>query len=465
MLAGVLLVLGSAVADAQQQRLGQSFPLNAVGESLEVQGVVLPERGDASAVVRRRLPTLQLPTGIYSFSGTAFDAPDYDLVDLGKVIGDVTVVGLGESWHGSEGFAQARARLIRYLVEHKGFRAVAFEGPWGPALATARYLEDGEGVLLDAVLGLSFKVWKSKSTAALLEWLKEFNQLHPDDPVRFFGYDIQQGLWDGNYVRGALSTIAPNETTLRDGTRSCAGAKYDTIEEVQADPEELEIYNRHEPFPEDRYLACTASLGQIAQYLSEHEQDALKVLTAAELDLLSLSVTTLRAYTEAVYLEGSTTGPEPVIVRDRVMAEVFLRFRQRVGVQTKIVLWAHNFHIARNLEQIDDPNYYKTMGSWLGEALGSSYAPIGLIASSIDTCFPTRCTTIPFDAAGSVEAQLRTLAEPFLLVDLLGQEVSGPFVSPTTPYTSGYDVPFTLPERYRGLVYLATSTPALDRYD
>ena len=53
-----------------------------------------------------------------------------DLEPLRQVIGNASVVGLGETIHTSGGYYRMKHRAFRFLVERMGFRVFAFESPW-----------------------------------------------------------------------------------------------------------------------------------------------------------------------------------------------------------------------------------------------------------------------------------------------------------------------------------------------
>ncbi|WP_031183408.1 hypothetical protein [Streptomyces seoulensis] len=55
-----------------------------------------------------------------------------DLRPLGRTVGDARVVGLGGATHNSHEFLTLKHRVLRYLVEHKGFRTFALDWSSGP---------------------------------------------------------------------------------------------------------------------------------------------------------------------------------------------------------------------------------------------------------------------------------------------------------------------------------------------
>ena len=66
-------------------------------------------------------------------------ADDYDALLL--LIGDASIVLLGEASHGTHEFYRERARITRRLIEERGFTAVAVEADWPDAYRVNRYLQ------------------------------------------------------------------------------------------------------------------------------------------------------------------------------------------------------------------------------------------------------------------------------------------------------------------------------------
>src|SRR3979490_2826982 len=64
---------------------------------------------------------------------------DYDrLINL---IGDSRFVLLGEASHGTHDFYHTRAQITQWLIEEKGFTAVAAEADWPDAHRANRYVQ------------------------------------------------------------------------------------------------------------------------------------------------------------------------------------------------------------------------------------------------------------------------------------------------------------------------------------
>ncbi len=59
---------------------------------------------------------------------------------LSELIGDARIVLIGESSHGTHEFYEARAEITKWLIEEKGFCAVAAEADWPDAYRVNRYV-------------------------------------------------------------------------------------------------------------------------------------------------------------------------------------------------------------------------------------------------------------------------------------------------------------------------------------
>lgn len=129
---------------------------------------------------------------------SAIGLSDATLDDLAREIADAaTIVGIGESTRFARETFDVRDQLFRRLVRHHGFRALAVQDGAGAAARLDAYVRGGEGSAESALDG-AWRPWRTAEMAAALEWIRAFNEEHPDDPVRIFGVKPMQAQ-DADY--------------------------------------------------------------------------------------------------------------------------------------------------------------------------------------------------------------------------------------------------------------------------
>jgi hypothetical protein len=188
-----------------------------------------------------RYRCFELRPGIYTFDGYDHTLPTDDLAVFGAMVGEAEVVGLGESAHTSGGYYRSKQRLFRYLVEELGFRAFAFESPWSDAELVKEYVETCEGDSRNAVVGGLFPAWECETVLEMVEWMCEYNQAHPDDPVGFWGFDIQQPWDDGPLLVSYVDDNVESPTELIEGIERCNGATYASVWSYYTDPNAMVV--------------------------------------------------------------------------------------------------------------------------------------------------------------------------------------------------------------------------------
>ncbi|MEU7187231.1 erythromycin esterase family protein [Streptomyces sp. NPDC045470] len=290
-----------------------------------------------------------------------------DLRPFGRMVGDARVVGLGEATHSSHEFFTVKHRVLRYLVEEKGFRAFALEAPWSTGLRLNAYLTSGKGNLkqiMDEEFQGTYRWWNNAEYRDLLQWMRAYNVKHPKDPVRFVGDDggfAGAELYDkvSAYAAKARPELVPKLTELYRGLRPATDA--DTY---------VNDYLSKPPAERKELAERTGRAVDLLKQRPGTGTDADAHAWALQHATAIHQMTTLFAFD----LDDPQSIAGAMLHRDRIMAENVAWWQQRTG--DKIVLAAHNSHLS--LRTYVPDHYPKVQGDFLRERLGTGYLSVGL---------------------------------------------------------------------------------------
>jgi erythromycin esterase-like protein len=354
---------------------------------------------DAQSPGRRRAVTAP-DTGleIYPLAGFDPNLPTDDLAPFGTLVGDASVVGIGEGWHTSGGFYMMKHRLFRYLVQEKGFRAFAIESDWEAVERTNTYVQSCAGTAESAISD-EIVVWQSTEYADLIRWMCQWNSAHPDpaDKLNAFGFDIQQPDKDGPALDAFMRQLGVPQSDARlQGLKSC----------------ELAFGLSH-PFgeiPPAVHATCVDSLDGIESFLQANRTAIVESTSQYAFDIAMLRVVGLRANQQSVFYIRDDFA-KGFNYRDVGMAYTFQARRAMVASGAKTMAWGDNVHVAQNLL----PDGEVGMGKHLEDALGDDYVSFGLTA--YETEVPKAPGACGFAARrpGAVEERLVTYGHETLL--------------------------------------------------
>ncbi|RDI49156.1 erythromycin esterase family protein [Nocardia mexicana] len=138
------------------------------------------------------------------------DAPLSDPGSLADRIGDAAVVGIGMTTRAGHELSVLAHRVLRVLVEQKGFRALALLDDEVVVAAMDEFVRTGAGDPRK-LLQEAWAPWRNAETLAVLEWARAFNSEHPDDPLRLFGL-TPEAARAGHYAQVAefVEAVAPH---------------------------------------------------------------------------------------------------------------------------------------------------------------------------------------------------------------------------------------------------------------
>ena len=263
------------------------------------------------------------------FDGPHLSLPHTDIAFLREVVGDARIVSLGENTHGTRDFFEMKARILRFLVEEMGFDAFAIEATWPEANRLDQYVRGGEGDPEVLLSGLYFWTWNTESVLEMIEWIRDHNEAGGD--VGFYGVDMQYPGMAVHNVVEYFGAVDPDRTPQ-------VSTRVDCLGRYANDPAGL--------FPDPNYraqadsyrAACGASLDEVRELLLAN-RDAYEAVSGEE--GFAVALQSLRV---AVQYHLSVTGDQ---TRDESMAENTIWIDERLGPDSRMVLWAHNFHVSK----------------------------------------------------------------------------------------------------------------------
>jgi erythromycin esterase len=253
-----------------------------------------------------------------------------DLQSLKTVIGSARIVALGEATHGTREFFQLKHRLLEFLVIEMGFTTFAIEANWPESLAVNDYVLHGRGDPAKVLAGLHFWTWNTEEVLDLIHWMRQYNahRIH-EDKVRFVGFDAQFTALAATTIRGYLTRVDPafaTEIAPRIALFEKECRDYSALSE--ADIAEFHSTAQH-----------------LAERLRAEERSYVARSTLQDWRLSCQYACILRQVDEQ---RRAGDDKARYMSRDSAMAENVGWILENEGPRCKIVIWAHNGHVARD---------------------------------------------------------------------------------------------------------------------
>ncbi|KKF01793.1 erythromycin esterase family protein [Mycolicibacterium obuense] len=418
-------------------------PFHAVGESFwdfsqvsddEVRDLLAtPTTGFATARIR----LAETPAEV--IARTAVDAPagvpPHEALD--EVIGDARIVLIGESTHGTREFYEARAEITKWLIEEKGFCAVAAEADWPDAYRVNRYVrgEGTDGSADEALSGFErFPGWMWRNTAVrdFVGWLRAHNAAQRGGGHRatgFYGLDLYSLHRSMREVVTYLENVDP-------AAAQRARHRYACFDHASAD--DGQAYGFAAAFGAG--LSCER---QAVEQLVEMQRSMLDYVRrdgmSAEDEHFYAQQNAQTVRDAEVYYRAMFGGRvSSWNLRDRHMAhtlEALLAHLDRHGDQApaRIVVWAHNSHVgdARATEVGADGQL--TLGQLARQTWGEQVRLIGFtthsgsVTAASEWGGPAERKVVRPALNGSVEELFHEVGTPeFLISPLISRAAAEP---------------------------------------
>jgi erythromycin esterase len=268
-----------------------------------------------------------------------------DLEPLKAMVGDAHIVALGEATHGTAEFFKMKHRLTEFLSSEMGFTVFAIEAKMPEAFRINDFVLRGEGDPNELLKGMYFWTWNTQEAHDMILWMRAFNK-SGKGRIEFLGFDMQEPRVAADNVRTFVAKADPEYSkTLEDGY---AG---------------LKAYARlRSPGGLDQADAPKLVAG-VGDVLAQLEKERDRLVKATDAPTVDWAIQNARVVVQAV-----TMLQAPATHRDCCMAENVDWILAHRPAGTRIVLWAHNGHVARR------PG---AMGGFLAERHGKDMVVCG----------------------------------------------------------------------------------------
>jgi erythromycin esterase-like protein/predicted phosphoribosyltransferase len=300
---------------------------------------------------------------------------------LSELIGDARIVLIGESSHGTHEFYRARAEITKWLIDEKGFCAVAAEADWPDAYRVNRYVRGlGEDTTAEQALrGFErFPSWMWRNTVVrdFGDWLRANNrrcESHHRRQTGFYGLDLYSLHRSMHEVVAYLDKIDPVAAAR-------ARSRYACFDHASAD--DGQAYGFRAAFGAG--LSCEK---EAIDQLVDMQRNALAyarrdgLLAEDQLFYAEQNAQVVRdveRYYRAMF-GGRVTSWN---LRDQHMAQTLQALlahldRHDDATPARIVVWAHNSHVGDARATDVSADGQLTLGQLVRERYGDDCRLIG----------------------------------------------------------------------------------------
>jgi erythromycin esterase len=395
---GTLDSQGAEVAGTLR-RNGESVPmrLTLVKRTLDRQPEPKPAPQEVVEWFRDGAIPLRTPEAGHGFE---------DMRPLREIVGNARIVSLGEATHGTREFFQLKHRLLEFLVTEMGFTVFAIEANWPESLALNNYVLSGKGDPVAALDGLHFWTCNSQEVLDMVLWMRRYNQdpAHPNK-VKFFGFDMQ-------FADLAVRSLAAFLGLVDPGAAEQFARAMEPLDASSTGTVEI----RRLSDVQRRQIGVAAA--ELAQSLDRNREQYATRSSDSEWRLA-------RRNADIVRQAANLADPA---ARDRFMAENVKWILDQEPPGAKIVLWAHNGHVAT----APGAGQPVPMGAHLRRMYGDELVTLGFAfnqgafrASDASTRRLREFTVRPA-AASSLDGALAATGLPLFVVDLRKTPKTGP---------------------------------------
>ncbi|UII80079.1 erythromycin esterase family protein [Flagellimonas sp. CMM7] len=362
-----------------------------------------------------------------------------DLKALKDIIGNARIVLLGEQSHGGGSTYSAKVRLIKFLNQEMGFEVMAFESGMYDCAEIGMNISTGKK-MEDEVLGSMFYMYAtSTEVKPLFRYMDE--QLQGSTPLLFCGMDSQHTgeKSKNNLVSNLQIFLEQNRSDIPNQE------SWEVFESKVAD-----IIGMNRKVTTEDKTSFYGVLSDIKAEIDEYQPKTEAIFDNPGFwrQILNSLESQAKRYWKDI----------PDMDRDRQMGSNMSWLLNNTYKDKKVIIWAHNFHIARGLNPV------LPMGHFLKNEFKDEMYAVGF--TGFDGEFINfandKKVTIKKPSKVSIEQSIKSLDWPYAFIDLTNLEESSLLrLKQKGRLVNFSEQALVLPNIFDGLFYIETTTPAV----
>ncbi len=380
-----------------------------------------------------------------------------DLQCLKQYIENKTLIQLGESSHGTKEYSQIKVRLIKFLHEQMGFNVIAFESGFFECYLTNQNISQLSEI--EAMKNsIFYGVWGTQDVKELFTYIKATQST--SHPLILAGFDCQ--------FTSSLNNIYNHPSVLYeiiskfDSQFASVSRTFDSITIKQIKFQNKTYLNLYKDSIKTNYR-------KIIDFIDNHSSELISAFPEKPVYPLFLrqSINSIISNIDVTLYNDNTLAGNPTAykIRDSAMAANVMFLKEKLYPQKKIILWAHNYHIANTAFHHALYPDIKNMGMYLKEKYNSELYTVGLymLKGQTRTDWDWSIINIPTPiTSNSLEAILYSNRKKSLFIDLSSKPYCDGnkwMYNTITTKTSGFaDESMVIRNVYDGIFYVDSSS-------
>ena len=297
-----------------------------------------------------------------------------------QLLGQVPLVLIGDSTHGTHEFYQQRITISKQLIQEKNFKLILLEADWPNVYTLNQYVQSSIHLTAEQALDVfnpqSAWLWSNLEMLNFIQWLKSYNEQLPDgeQKVSLLGMDIYSFKQSRNRVIDYLLSFSPQAAQQ-------AQQRYQCFNRFNND---LHRYGR--AVSRDQSLSCQQAVVEQYQDFADCRFPCPEQYPFIDREAFfnakqnARIVKNIEQSLRIQYMSGDSSSAS-WNQRDRHMMESFLALSEHLH-HPKTIIWAHNSHLgnARATDMAESAQI--NLGQLLRQRFSQQLIAIGMLTYS-----------------------------------------------------------------------------------